>query len=46
MAEEKVVCPTNLRWLKGVYDFLGHELFMRSKLAKYFKCIEHLVRTE
>ena len=46
MAEEKVTCPANPRWLVGVYNFLGPELFMKSRLAKYYECIKSMVEKE
>ena len=47
MAEERLPsCPRNLKWLKAVHDFLGHELFMRSKLGRYYGCIKELVEKQ
>lgn len=37
---EKLVCPRNPRWLKAVYDYLGEELFRKSKLGKYLPCLK------
>jgi hypothetical protein len=35
--EKGVVCPTNLRWLKGMLSILPEEL--RGKLAPYSVCL-------
>jgi len=37
---EKVKCPTNLKWLKAMYDILPEEIFRKSKLAKYLSCLK------
>jgi len=47
MVEEKLpVCPRNPKWLKAVHDFLGPELFKKSKLGRYYDCIKELVEKQ
>jgi len=43
MAEELPRCPLNRKWLLGMYKVLGREIFMGSKLARYYPCIEEEV---
>ena len=45
MAEEELPrCPLNKRWLLGMYKVLGREIFMESKLARFYPCIEEEVK--
>ena len=38
--KEEVVCPVRLEWLKAMYEILPLEIFRRSKLAPYEKCLK------
>ncbi len=40
---EEDSCPINNRWLKGMAEVLPPEIFERSKLAKFKKCLEENV---